>query len=194
MAEGLQVSGLFKGKGGLLNDASSQNALKSSVQRAVRGAVMDQMPALENVLDEIWPKKAAVTMAKCEGHVNIYLVDGVPLFFQRRDGPLFPTLRLLMNYPAMLPRYQVDRGAIKFVLKGSNIMAPGLTKEGETCMADGVDAERAVAVFAFGKEHPIAVGLTKQSAVETRTHNKGIAVDNVHFLNDGLWKTTTAIR
>jgi len=187
------VSGLFKGKGGLLNDASSQNALKSSVQRAVRSAVVDQMPTLNNVMDDVWPKKAAVTMAKCDGHVNIYIVDGVPLFFQRRDGPLFPTLRLLMSYPAMLPRYQVDRGAIKFVLKGSNIMAPGLTKEGETYMADGVEVDSAVAVFAYGKEHPIAVGLTKQSADDTRTTNKGIAVDNVHFLNDGLWKTTSAI-
>ena len=30
----------------------------------------------------------------------------------------------------MLPHQQVDRGAIKFVLSGANIMCPGLTSPG----------------------------------------------------------------
>lgn len=30
----------------------------------------------------------------------------------------------------MLPRLQVDKGAIKFVLSGANIMCPGLTSPG----------------------------------------------------------------
>ncbi len=32
--------------------------------------------------------------------------------------------------PFMLPRMQVDKGAIKFVLSGANIMCPGLTSPG----------------------------------------------------------------
>lgn len=32
--------------------------------------------------------------------------------------------------PSMMPKMQVDYGAIKFVLRGSNIMCPGLTSPG----------------------------------------------------------------
>ena len=32
--------------------------------------------------------------------------------------------------PTILPRVQVDKGAIKFILSGANIMCPGLTSPG----------------------------------------------------------------
>ena len=32
--------------------------------------------------------------------------------------------------PMILPRLQVDKGAIKFILSGANIMCPGLTSPG----------------------------------------------------------------
>ena len=32
--------------------------------------------------------------------------------------------------PTILPRVQVDKGAIKFILSGANIMCPGLTSKG----------------------------------------------------------------
>jgi PUA domain protein len=45
-----------------------------------------------------------------------------------------------------------------------------------------------VAIFAEGKEHAMAIGLTKMSTEDIRSVNKGIGVDTVHHLNDGLWK------
>jgi Pre-PUA-like domain/PUA domain len=65
-------------------------------------------------------------------HVQLVIVKNVPLFFSQRDGPWFPTLRLLHQYPDMMPRLRADEGAIKFVLSGANIMAPGLTSAGAT--------------------------------------------------------------
>ena len=35
----------------------------------------------------------------------------------------------------------------------------------------------------------MAVGLTKLSTADIRAVNKGIGVENIHDLNDGLWKT-----
>jgi PUA domain protein len=35
----------------------------------------------------------------------------------------------------------------------------------------------------------MAVGITKMSTETIKKVNKGIAVDSVHFLNDGLWQT-----
>ena len=34
-------------------------------------------------------------------HVNVVVIDKIPLFFNQRDGPYFPTLRLLHKCPAL---------------------------------------------------------------------------------------------
>ena len=51
-----------------------------------------------------------------------------------------------------------------------------------------VEAGTAVAIYAEGKEYAMAIGYTQMSTKEMRDINKGIGVDNVHYLNDGLWK------
>ena len=64
--------------------------------------------------------------------MQIVVLNGTPLFFSQRDGPWYPTLRLLHQYPDMMAKLRADKGAIKFVLSGANIMAPGLTSSGAT--------------------------------------------------------------
>lgn len=65
-------------------------------------------------------------------HVQLLVLGDTPLFFSTRDGGWFPVLRLLHQYPDMMPRLRADQGAIKFVLSGANIMCPGLTSPGAT--------------------------------------------------------------
>ncbi len=65
-------------------------------------------------------------------HVQVFVLNNVPLFFSQRDGPWLPTLRLLHQYPNMMKKLRADTGAIKFVLSGANIMTPGLTSPGAT--------------------------------------------------------------
>eukprot|EP00486_Rosalina_sp_Unknown_P004739 CAMPEP_0201569778 /NCGR_PEP_ID=MMETSP0190_2-20130828/11664_1 /ASSEMBLY_ACC=CAM_ASM_000263 /TAXON_ID=37353 /ORGANISM="Rosalina sp." /LENGTH=136 /DNA_ID=CAMNT_0047992519 /DNA_START=212 /DNA_END=622 /DNA_ORIENTATION=- len=109
-----------------------------------------------------------------------------PYFFQLKNGTPIPTLRVLHQYPDMLPRFQVDDGAIKFVLKGSDIFCAGLTSKGGS-MVD-VDEGSIVAIFAEGKEYACAIGQTTMSTEEIRSTNKGVGVKQVHYLNDGFWK------
>ncbi len=87
---------------------------------------------------------------------------------------------------------QVDKGAIKFVLNGSQIMCPGLTSPGAR-MTAGLEKETVVAIMAEGKQHALGIGIMKMSSDEIRQVNKGIGIDNVHYLNDGLWKVTTVV-
>ncbi|KAK3418664.1 hypothetical protein EUGRSUZ_H03249 [Eucalyptus grandis] len=89
-----------------------------------------------------------------------------------------------------MKKLQVDSGAIKFVLAGANIMCPGLTSPGGA-LDDEVGAETPVAIMAEGKQHALAIGFTKMSAKDIRAVNKGIGVDNMHYLNNGLWKRTS---
>ncbi|KAK7317103.1 hypothetical protein RJT34_01059 [Clitoria ternatea] len=168
-------------------DVSAQNQVKASVQRKIRQSIAEEYPGLEPVLDDILPKKSPLIVAKCQNHLNLVLVNNVPLFFSVRDGPYMPTLRLLHQYPNIMKKLQVDRGAIRFVLAGANIMCPGLTSPGGA-LDEEVGAECPVAIMAEGKQHALAIGFTKMSAKDIKAINKGIGVDNLHYLNDGLWK------
>jgi PUA domain protein len=96
--------------------------------------------------------------------VNLVVANNQVLFFNIRDGPYFPTLRVLHKCksclvlqtqsppdatsmacadPHIMPRLRVDKGAIKFVFGGANIMCPGLTSSGAT-IHDEVDADTPV--------------------------------------------------
>lgn len=171
------------------DEFGGQTQLKSSVQRAIRGKICDQYPYLEDtgLIEQLLPKKEQIIQYKCPDRATLLVLNNVPMFFSNRDGHWFPTLRLLHQYPDMMPRLRADEGAIKFVLSGANIMCPGLTSPGAT-IHDEVDAETPVALYAEGKEVAMAIGLTKLSTQEIREVNKGIGVELMHHLNDGLWK------
>ncbi|GAA99442.1 uncharacterized protein L969DRAFT_86696 [Mixia osmundae IAM 14324] len=184
-------------------DIATSTKVKSSVQRNIRAKLLEQMPHLGDavapkegsdqeriLLEELWPKKDDLTLVKCREHVSLLVKDGEPLFFQHFDGPYYPTLKLLHRYPQILPRVQVDRGAIKFVLAGANIMCPGLTSKGAS-LPDSIPADRAVGIFAQGKEHACAIGLMKMSTDEIRSINKGHGIESVHYLADDLWSVST---
>ncbi|GAA5938725.1 translation machinery-associated protein 20 [Sporobolomyces koalae] len=160
--------------------------------------VEEQPPQVEDqgeeeqltVMDTLWPKKETCSLVKCRDHVSMYTVHGEPLFFQHFDGPFYPTLKVLHKYPGMLPRVGVDRGAIKFVLGGANIMCPGMTSATGYLppTEHNIPKLTPVAVHAYGKENALAIGLTQMSTDEIRSINKNIGVEMVHFLGDDLWK------
>lgn len=67
--------------------------------------------------------------------------------------------------PDMMHKVQVDRGAIKFVLSGANIMCPGLTSPGGK-IDEELEANTPVAIYAEGKVHACAVGYTVMSTAD----------------------------
>eukprot|EP00981_Chlorochromonas_danica_P015242 scaffold11244_cov179-Ochromonas_danica.AAC.1 len=166
---------------------SSIAQVKNSVQRAIINQIVESYPLLEEGIETLVPKKGMVVGKAADG-VQLLIVNNEILFYCDRDGPWYPTLRLLHRYPTMMPRMQVDRGAIRFVLGGANIMCPGFTSKGGS-MPVALEAGSPVAIYAEGKTHAMAIGITKMSTAEIREVNKGIAVDTLHFLMDGLWQT-----
>lgn len=169
-------------------DVSGQTQVKSSVQRGIKAKILEQFPTMEgDVLDSLLPKKASMYITKCLDRVTIVTIDGKYLFFNHFDGPYFPNLKILHTYPDILPKIQVDKGAIKFVLKGADIMCPGMTSSGARLPEVNLPKDTVIAIYAEGKEHALAVGLTSMSTDEIKSINKGIGVRNIHVLGDGLW-------
>jgi len=168
---------------------SGVTQLKSSVQKGIRTKICEQFPYItEECREEILPKKDQLRIVKCHEHVEILVNgQGEPLFFRQRNEQFYPSLKLLHKYPFICPWLQVDKGAIKFVLSGANIMCPGLTSPGAR-MTPGLAKESVVAIMAEGKEHALAIGLTSMSVTDILEKNKGVGVENLHYLNDGLWQ------
>ncbi|OQV25197.1 Malignant T-cell-amplified sequence 1 [Hypsibius exemplaris] len=169
------------------DSVSQSSQLKSSVIRNLRHNFLQQYPHVEPYFDEIWPKRDNVKLVKCQDHIELIASQtGDILFFKQRDGTLLPTLRLVHKYPFILPWMQVDKGAIKFVLSGANVMCPGMTSPGGKMSVVAKDTP--VLLVAEGKDHALGIGMMKMSTEEVRKTNKGIGVDLIHFLNDGLWQ------
>ncbi|KAK6626329.1 Malignant T-cell-amplified sequence 1 [Polyplax serrata] len=168
-------------------NVSGVQQLKSSVQKGIKAKLLEQFPELESYIDAVLPKKDAFRIVKCHDHVEILInSSGELLFFRQRDDMWMPTLKLLHKYPFFLPKEQVDKGAIRFVLSGANIMCPGLTSPGAKMTP--VPKGTVVAVMAEGKQHALAVGITSLSTDDILKVNKGIGIENCHYLNDGLWQ------
>ncbi|KAL8746174.1 MAG: hypothetical protein Q9190_001785 [Brigantiaea leucoxantha] len=72
--------------------------------------------------------------------VTLYALGSTPLFYQHMDDPLTPHLRLVHQFPASFARIRIDRGAIRFVLSGATLMAPGLTSKGGRLPGGGADS------------------------------------------------------
>lgn len=120
--------------------------------------------------------------------ITTYFINGELKYIEDRDHNLIPTMRILHSYPFMMPHMRCDKGAIKHILSGSHVMCPGLTHPNAT-MVD-IKKGSVVAIMAEGKEHAMGVGITAMSTDEIRKVNKGVGIDLIMFLNDGLWKLT----
>ncbi|GAV49002.1 hypothetical protein ZYGR_0N04070 [Zygosaccharomyces rouxii] len=170
-----------------IEDVHSRSNVKSSVQRSLKSKLVSQYPKLEDVIDELIPKKSQVELIKCEDKIQLYSVDGEILFFQK-FAELIPTLKLVHKFPDAYPTVQVDRGAIKFVLSGANIMCPGLTSPGASLPeAPGYEKDSVVVINAENKESALAIGKLMMSTEEIKSINKGHGVEMIHHLSDPLW-------
>ena len=111
---------------------------------------------------------------------EIFIFNGIPLL-ARSEGLLFPTLTFEEFFPLM-PRLVVDMGAIPYVCKGADVMAPGVVsingqfKENDVLLITDVR---------HGK--PLAVGVALLSSEAMKTVNRGKTVKTLHYVGDKLW-------
>ncbi|EEU36488.1 uncharacterized protein NECHADRAFT_81285 [Fusarium vanettenii 77-13-4] len=195
---------------------SPKQKLKSSVQRSLRQALLSTYPLLTPHIDEILPKKASLASMKLTDRNTLYVLDSTPLFYQQDiSSTIIPHLRLVHRFPDAFPSIRIDRGAIRFVLSGATLMAPGLTSPGGRLPADGVpegvvegkemdqkleedgrwsrelEKGEPVVVMAEGKVEACAVGTLVAGTKEVKAKGKGPVIEDAHFLGDGLWNLAT---
>ncbi|MGM5484620.1 MAG: PUA domain-containing protein [Nanobdellota archaeon] len=111
---------------------------------------------------------------------NLLKAEGKTLFIRPEDVWL-PHLKLLQDNPRLLPRVIVDMGAVKFVVKGADIMRPGIKETGDFSKGDHI----IVADETHGK--PLAVGEALLSSEDMGEQEKGKSVKNLHYVGDEYW-------
>eukprot|EP00835_Amoeboradix_gromovi_P001012 NODE_39_length_29903_cov_0.529057.p13 type:complete len:212 gc:universal NODE_39_length_29903_cov_0.529057:4431-5066(+) len=179
----ISISFMFKIATPNLSTSLSKTQLKQLKQN-----ITDNFVNMEPYLDELIPKKGNVLIIKSKD-VKTLVVEKSPLFFEYYDVWL-PTLTFLHKYP-YLKSVQVDKGAIKFLLSGANVMCPGLTSKGGI-VEDNIEVGDLISIRTEGKELEIAIGKMKMSGKEIKSKNTGEAIEIIHVLGDDLWKYCVA--
>jgi PUA-domain protein len=111
---------------------------------------------------------------------EIFVFNGRPLL-ARSNGALFPTLSFEELF-SFIPKIVVDMGAIPYVCKGADVMAPGVVAiEGEFREND--------LLLVVDERHgkPLAVGVALFSSEAMKTVSHGKIVKNLHYIGDKLW-------
>lgn len=141
--------------------------------------------ALRMDLEAAFGAKANVEVVESEVG-EVYLVGGKPVLFKAGEKVL-PTL-LFAEFVAKAPRIVVDMGAVPYVCKGADVMAPGIVRvEGDFGKGDVV----LVVDMKFGKA--LALGESLLDAETARQTKKGPVVKTLHYVSDKIWEHTKTI-
>lgn len=98
------------------------------------------------------------------------------------DDKPFPTIRGLLRITPSCRHVTVDMGAVKFVVNGADVMAPGIVDADESIKEGDI-------VWVRDEKHkkPIAVGIAIRSGADMVRTKQGKAVKNIHFVGDEIW-------
>ena len=130
----------------------------------------------------IIPKKSQVELVKIEDYPDILLIDGKPLLMQI-EGKTIPTLHAMINEDIQEKYATVDMGAINFVIKGADIMSPGIVDADEN-----IEPGDTIVIIEETHHKPLAIGISLITGKEMVDNNKGKAIENLHYVGDSIWE------
>jgi PUA-domain protein len=122
-----------------------------------------------------------VEEAETEEGTRVYLLDGEITLF-KSDESLYPTLRC--KCVDSLPAVIVDMGAIPFVCKGADVMAPGITE-----IKTSFDEGALVVVRDVKHGKAIAIGKALKPSTTIISEKKGKVIHNLHYVGDKIWES-----
>ncbi len=116
------------------------------------------------------------------GNFDVVFVNGATLAIVQ-EGRAFLTVRGLLKYKPSKAFVTVDMGAVPFVSKGADVMAPGIVE------ADpGIREGDFVWIRDANHKVPLAIGKALMSGEEMLKRNPGKAIKSIHYVGDKIWK------
>jgi PUA domain protein len=130
-------------------------------------------------LEQSLKGKANVEVIQTES-IQLFLINGKPALTQTEEN-VYPTLTF-KEFIDNAPKVTVDMGAVPYICKGANVMAPGIRRfTGEFQKGD--------LVLITDEKHgkPIALGETLYDIEQANTVKQGIIIKNIHYVGDKIW-------
>ncbi len=112
---------------------------------------------------------------------KFWLVNNECWFF-RYDNMIVPSLRFLHKHENILKKVMVDKGAVKFVVKGADIMRPGIIE-----LSEEITKGNLVIIEEETNNKIIAVGIALFNGEEIKKQETGKVIKNIHRIGDEVW-------
>ncbi|HUS99089.1 MAG TPA: RNA-binding protein [Candidatus Thermoplasmatota archaeon] len=132
---------------------------------------------------DFFDEKIAVDIGNVEEFTVIVVNDSID--FMMHNNKVVFTLQGVMKYQPKTNYVIVDMGAVVFITKGADVMAPGITDVDPMIQKDDL-------VWICDEKHrkPLAVGVALMNGEEMKTKKPGKAVKTIHYVGDRLWMLT----
>lgn len=126
----------------------------------------------------LFPKKSRVEKVQISDDETAYFVnERLQLLIIKKQ--FIPSLFAIYEVEITLPAVYVDQGAVPFVLKGADVMVPGITESDEFAKGDVV-----VVFYEETKSKSLGVGIALMSSDEIKKTTHGKAIKSLHHLKD----------
>lgn len=127
------------------------------------------------------PRSAQVEILEPDDTSKFVVIDGRFTFVSGGGGGYLPYVGS-PEAVGLLPSVTIDEGAVKYIIKGADVMRPGITK-----YDDWGEAGRLVVVREEKKGRAAAVGRAAVASSEMAELKKGNCVKNLHHAGDKFW-------
>ena len=133
-------------------------------------------------INQIMPAKARIEVIQTDAGDTLYAINNVLKLWKSKDGYI-PVLTLLLNKQVKLKKIVVDKGAIRFVTNGADIMRPGITK-----IDPSISKNEIVVIVDENHDRPLAIGKAIYDAEVMNQKSSGKVIANIHTIQDSVWK------
>jgi len=154
-------------------------------EKEMRKLLLDISQKLKTDIEQLLGTKPRIEVNETDD-AELFILNGKPLL-ARSGSDLFPTLAF-EKVLSLIPRIVVDMGAVPYVCKGADVMAPGVVNvKGEFKENDFI----LVVDERHGK--PLAIGIALFNSQVMKNVKQGKIVRNVHYVGDKVWKAIRVI-
>jgi PUA domain protein len=147
--------------------------------RDSRKFIEEILDTLRIDIEQFFGKKIRVEVNENE-NVKLFFFNRKPLL-ARLDGALIPTL-LHEELFSVFPKIVVDMGAVPYVCKGADVMAPGVVS-----IIGEFEIGQVVIIVDERHNKPLAIGLANFGSEDLKTVSGGKVVKILHYVGDRLW-------
>jgi PUA domain protein len=134
------------------------------------------------------PRSAQVEILEPDDGSKFVIVDGRFMFVNAGESASYIPFVGSSEAVGLLPSLTIDEGAVKYIIKGADVMRPGISKYDEWG-----EAGKLVVVREDKKGRAAAVGKTAVSSAEMAELKKGNCVKNLHHAGDKYWSAYKTI-